>query len=135
MSENLLLSTAANLLHSEKQKEVDLKSCNKEIYSRFSNEINNSADSKLLHEIRDFPLKVKIQPQFQSKIILHELLKKRIQYFHIFYCFVDIASIIIFYFDHLNYIENNFELTKSSYLIRSILLGVSGIICIIPLLS
>jgi hypothetical protein len=132
MSENIILSTAANLLKSEQQKKVHLNSCYKEDFSQFNNETNNSIDSNLLQEIKDFPLKVKLQPQFQNKIILHELLKKRSQYFDIFCCFVDIASIIIFYLDHLNYIENKFELTKTSYLIRSILLGISGIICIIP---
>jgi hypothetical protein len=133
MSENYILSTAANILNSEIQKNVHLKSCNKANFSEFNNDkINNSIDSNLLQEIKDFPLKVKIQRQFQTKIILHELLKKRSQYFDIFCCFVDIASIIIFYMDHLNYIENKFELTRTSYLIRSILLGISGIICIIP---
>ena len=132
MSENIILSTAANLLKSEQQKKVHLNSCYKEDFSQFNNETNNSIDSNLLQEIKDFPLKVKIQRQFQTKIILHELLKKRSQYFDIFCCFVDIASIIIFYMDHLNYIENKFELTRTSYLIRSILLGISGIICIIP---
>lgn len=131
MSENIIFSTAANLLQLEKIKNDSLKDNNQEEFSQLNNESYGSIDSKIMQEIKDFPLKVKLQPQFKNKIILHEILKKRSQYIDIFCCFIDIASIIIFYLDHLNYIENDFELTKTSYLVRSILLGISGIICII----
>ena len=102
---------------------------NEEEYSKLKQKSLLSHVSIFHHDVKAFPYKVVMQQDFKDKIILHQVLKKRSKRIELFCCIVDIAQIVIFYFDHLDYIDNNFLLTSHSYWIRSILLGVSCFIC------
>ena len=125
-------------------KEIESETEKKPDYVRNHYEINNEKYIDLKYKLMfkppptrfSFNKNVKMISQsailnhnFREDIMFYSVLHKRCQYIDIFCCFADIISIIIFYFDHFDYINNDFNLQPSSFITRTILLCVSVFIC------
>jgi hypothetical protein len=66
---------------------------------------------------------------FENHFTTYEYYTNTIRYIDIIILLVDFIAIIVLYFDHFGYINNNYELSSTSNIIRSIFLVLSFVIC------
>ncbi len=66
---------------------------------------------------------------FDNKFYVFETNNKYIRYIDIIVLLINISTLIALYFDHFEYIDSDFVLSTNSYIIRSVFLFLSLVIC------
>ena len=67
---------------------------------------------------------------FYENLKIYNFHKKMIKYLDLITLFVDLVIILVFYFDHFDYINNEYELKNYNQNIRIVFTVISIILCI-----